>query len=111
VKPWVANKMVENIHQAIDICNKVLILVGVIFPLTTAYMFVMVRLQGENPILQFSQSNFSISFNLKLVDHIRQRYVEIKKGRMVPLLNRISCHVGFAAFIIYFSLVILDTMA
>lgn len=102
--------MINNIHKAMDICNQVLILVGLIFPLTTTYMFVMVRLQGENPISQFSQSNFSIRFNLKLFGYIRHRYVEIKKGRLVPFLNRISCYVGFAAFIIYFSLVVLDAL-
>jgi hypothetical protein len=99
--------MDNNIHQAIDICNQILIIVGVIFPLTTAYMLLIIRLQGENPISMFSQSKFSVSFDLKLFGYLRHRYVEIKNDRLIPLLNRISWYVGIAAFIVYFSLMVL----
>ncbi|GFE59272.1 hypothetical protein [Geobacter sp. AOG1] len=102
--------MNNNIHQAIGICNQILVIVGVIFPITTAYMFLIIRLNGENPILMFAESSFSISFNLKLFGYLRQRYFEIKKGRLIPHLNRISWYVGIAAFIVNFGLMVLEAI-
>lgn len=102
--------MDNNIQQAIDICNQILMIVGVVFPLTTAYMLLIIRLQGENPILMFSQSKYSVNFDLKLFGYLRNRYVEIKKDRLIPLLNRTSWYAGIAAFIGYFSLMVLEAL-
>ncbi len=73
-------------------------------------MLLIIRLNGENPILMFCESNFSISFNLKLFGYLRQRYFEIKKGRLIPNLNRISWYVGIATFLVYFGLMVLEAI-
>jgi hypothetical protein len=97
-----------TIHEALNIGNKIGITAATIFPLTTAYMLLILRLNGENPILTFARSKFSVSFDLKLFGYMRQRYTEIKKGRLIPFLNLTSWYVFWTAFIVNFILQVVD---
>lgn len=97
-----------TIHEVLNISTMIAITAATVFPLTTAYLLLSLRLNGENPILMFARSKYSVSFDLKLFGYMRQRYIEIKKGRVIPFLNLISWYVFWTAFVVNFILKVVD---
>ena len=81
------------------ICNQLLMVVGVVFPLTTAYMYWVVRSNGDNPSLMFAKSKLSIDFDLKMFSYLRQQYSEIKGSALLPVLNKVSFYIAIFAVI------------
>lgn len=94
----------------VDTCDSVLQLAGVLFPLSTGYMYFVVKRTGHNPVLPFVRSRLSIDIDLKFFEYLRQCYIEAKKDRVIPLLNKWSWRLAVACILAYYLFGVLEAI-